>query len=205
MLKIVIYHDNYRIPFGLRRTAIHHPSNTQNNDRSIRRTRQTISDIIACNRFDLWCTFTFNCKNCPVDCKNNPCCCPRDLCRRFDPNICKLRMTSWLHRQKLNNPDFTYLIVPEYHKNGALHFHAFIKHCSAKLSDTKKVDNGKKVLRFTNYTLGFSYVIDISDQQDEQHNVIAEYMKKYITKDMPVFHGKKRYFTSQNLARPLSL
>lgn len=210
MLKIIIYHENYILPARsdfskIRKSTKRSGERTDASDRSLRRTRQRISDVIACNRFDLWCTFTFNCKKCPVDCHNNPCSCPRDLCRRFDPDICKLRISNWLERQKHDNKDFTYIIVPEFHKNGALHFHAFIKHFNAQLVDTKKVDNGHNVYRFKNYTLGFSYVIDISSESDENHNKIASYMQKYITKDMPQFHGKKRYFVSQNLNRPDSV
>jgi len=31
---------------------------------------------------------------------------------------------------------------------------------------------------------------------------VSSYVRKYITKDMPTFHGKNRYFCSQGLQRP---
>jgi len=204
MLKIVLYRQDYvlsSVSLGRRKPSA--PSES-NSERSIRRTRSTISDIIASNTFDLWCTFTFNCKKCPTGCKNKPCICTPANCLRFDPGVCKLRMSAWLHRQKLKNPGFSYIIVPEFHKSGAVHFHAFIKNCSSRLTDTGKVDSGKKVYKFPGYTLGYSYVIDISSANDYEHNTIANYMQKYITKDMPEFAGKKRYFVSQNLVRPVT-
>jgi len=205
MLKIVIYHNDYLLPkrsHNLDKTTKSPSKDNHNHERSIRRTRQLISDIIACNQFDLWATFTFDCKKCPIKCDNKPCTCSRDICRRFDPDFCKFRMSSWLHTQKQKNPNFIYIIVPEFHKNGALHFHAFIKHTNATLIDTKRVQNGKKVYKFLNCNLGINHIIDISDGNDTDHNAIAQYMQKYIKKDMPVFHGKKRYFCSQNLQRP---
>ncbi len=93
--------------------------------------------------------------------------------------------------------------MPEFHKNGALHFHAFIKDCDAKLIDTKKItQNGYKVYKFLNFTMGINDVIDIREQSQSQHGAIANYMQKYITKDMPKFHNRKRYFASQALTRP---
>lgn len=207
MLKIVIYHQNITVPVGARAPK-RKSSSRCSPDRSIRRTRSLISDIIACNRFDLWCTFTFNCRKCGTGCKNwikgNRCVCPKGQCLRFDPDACKFRMSSWLHRQKVKNPGFSYLIVPEFHKNGALHFHAFVKNCSSKLVFTGKVDKGHKVFSFLNYTLGWSEVVDISSGNGGDFNKIAVYMQKYITKDMPQFRNRKRYFVSQGLERPSS-
>ena len=206
MLKIVIYHNDFLLPKKSQKDRTNTKSkDNHNRERSIRRTRQLISDIIACNRFDLWCTFTFDCKKCPVKCDNKPCSCPRDLCRRFDVDFCKFRMQSWLHKQKLRNPSFAYIIVPEFHKNGALHFHAFVKDSVAALIPTGRVQSGKPVMKFLNCNLGINHVIDISDGNDNDHNSIAQYMQKYIKKDMPVFRGKKRYFCSQDLIRPESV
>ena len=225
MIQIVIYHKDYPVATGQSRSSKKAPKSTSSDDsihRSIRRTKSTISDIIRCNRFDLWCTFTFDCSKCNTGCMNNPCSCPPDECRRFDVDFCKFRMTSWLHRQQRNDSSFSYIIVPEFHKKcvyclkkdecrhsvtdsrfpRAVHFHAFIKYASAKLMDTGKKKNGKSVYKFRFCNLGFNYVIDISDGDDGDRNAIAQYMQKYITKDMPMFRGKKRYFSSQGLNRP---
>lgn len=208
MLKIVIYHKPYALPESRAQRRQVSSNSDASRDRSIRRTRQVVSDIIACNQFDLWCTFTFNCRNCNTGCQNwkvgNRCICPKGQCRRFDANICRYRMSSWLHRQKVNNPRFKYIIVPEKHESGALHFHAFVKDCNAQLSDTGKVKNGHKILKFRNYHLGWSHVIDISNGNAESHNKIASYMQKYIKKGMITFNGKKRYWCSNNLQRPHS-
>lgn len=207
MLKIVIYHENQTQTIKTPKPKLTKEQKIQANiDRSVRRSKERISDIIASNQFDLWCTFTFNCKGCPTPCKNwipgNHCICPPEQCRRLDPDICKMKITSWLKRMKVKSPDLTYLIVPEFHEKGGLHFHGFIKASNAQLLKTGKKQNNKDILRFKSYTMGFNYVIDISQESDTSHSKIAQYMQKYITKSMPQFHGKKRYFCSQGLDRP---
>jgi hypothetical protein len=172
---------------------------------SIRRTKTTISDLTICNEFDLWTTFTFNCQNCNTGCKNYTkgvkCTCPPNQCKRSKPSICKKRMSKWLNNQRETHGNYSYLIVPEYHKkHNALHFHALMKDYKGQLTPTNKTINKRKVYNIKSYQLGFSTAVKI-DNIDK----VSSYIKKYITKDMPLFPGKKRYWCNTGLQRPVKI
>lgn len=172
-------------------------------DRSARRVRTTISDIILCNQFDIFATFTFDPK------KSD----------RSNIGLCKLKMSRWLANQKKSHsPDLQYLIIPEHHKKCAdcsiarincphpdmikpIHFHALMKNYNGSIKDSGRLSKGRKVYNITSYRGGFSTAVMI----DENTPAVASYVKKYITKDMPRFSGKKAYWCSHGLNRPVSL
>lgn len=261
MFKLYFYHDSY-VKNGqssllsnsqFRSADFHKPSdvNSDSIHRSIRRTKMMISDLIISNEFDLWCTFTFK----------------GTLEARSNVALCKSKMSRWLENQRRSSsPSLQYLIVPEFHKNGALHFHALMKHYNGHLkhainshtSQPMYTEKGQKIYNIASYRLGFSTAIKLTAPQsitpsleykkpefhtiyelaalnsqrainreklghikdfletvftqkhsnnteDYQDNYLrlASYMKKYITKDMPLISGKKRYWVSKNLTRPL--
>jgi hypothetical protein len=108
-------------------------------------------------------------------------------------------MSLWLARQKRKNPDFVYLIVPELHADGALHFHALMRGYTGSLRDSHaKTVRGQTRYFITGFRSGRTDAVKL----DENYDAIAGYLMKYITKDMPLLYGKKRYWTSQNLEKP---
>lgn len=147
---------------------------------SIRRTKTRLTDLVISNKFDLFCTFTF-------------------ATDRQDINKCKRRMQKWLENQHERVGKFDYLIVPEFHKDGkSIHFHALFKDYAGKLSDSgHKTRAGQVIYNMSGYRHGFSTAVRI-DNIDK----VGSYIKKYITKDMPQFNNKKRYWVSHNLTRP---
>lgn len=155
---------------------------TQNLDsieRSLRRTKTIISDLVLCNQFELFCTFTFS--------QN-----------RENINLSKTKMHNWLKSQQKTHGKFTYLIVPEFHKDKkAIHFHALLNNYKGKLTNSKKHLNGRKVYNINSYRSGFSSAVYI-----DNHQKVSSYIKKYIVKDMPMFQNKKRFWTSKYLIRP---
>lgn len=161
-----------------------------NLERSLRRTKKCISDYILCNPFELFITFTFAKNRQNVDEK-------------------RAQMATWLKNQRKRNGKFDYLIVPEFHKDKlSLHFHAlFYGYCGrierAINPKTNKliVQNGQKIYTLPEYTLGFSNAKQII-QSEESANRVAHYVKKYITKDMPTFFNKQRYWVSKGLKLP---
>lgn len=164
--------------------------NEMNLERSLRRTKKRIGDYILCNRFELFITFTFA--------KN-----------RQDINEKRRQMSDWLKNQRNRNGKFDYLIVPEFHKDKqSLHFHAlFYGYCGniAKSVSPKTgkpvMQKGQPVYTLPEYTLGFNNAKRI-EASNESYGRIAQYVKKYITKDMPIFYNKQRYWASKNLKLP---
>lgn len=149
-------------------------------EKSMVRTRIRLSDLILCNKFDLFATFTFS----------------QD---RSDVEKCKLKMYNHIKNQRDRKHRFDYIIVPEYHSdNISIHFHALLANYPGDLMDSgKKTRRHQTIYNITDYRSGFSTATKISDKDK-----VAYYIKKYITKDMPQFQNKQRYWCSSNLIRP---
>jgi hypothetical protein len=181
-------------------------------EKSRRRAKSKLVDLSLQNDFDLFATFTFNCKACPLNrkgegCRNKRkegCLCDRDTCYRFNVDLCKKRMGYWLNNQRHIHGAFRYLIAPEFHKDQkAIHFHALFGDYSGHLKDSgKKTKRGQAKHDIISYQLGLSTAIHITDNI-EDHKKVANYVTKYVTKDMPRFHGKQRYWCSNGLKMPL--
>lgn len=168
--------------------------------RSLRRSKTTVGDLVLANKFTHFVTFTFNCKSCPkrFNCTNKPhCTCPKDFCERFNDARITSQMSGWLDRN-VRKYGMKYLLVPERHKSGALHFHAMIRDYGGVLKDSGKRYHGKKIYNMSYFKFGFTNVTEI-------RNVTAtsNYVKKYFVKDMALIRGNKRYWASRNLDRPI--
>lgn len=216
MFKVYVYKTPYAININAKialKKSKHHDTDDSTTperqaletdaDRSVRRVRTTISDIILCNTFDYFATFTFDPK------KSD----------RSNLSLSKLKMSQWLQSQKKSHsPDLKYLIVPEHHKKcndcsiaridcphpdkiKPIHFHALLKNYNGMMKDSGKKSKGRSIYNITSYRGGFSTAVPI----DQNTPAVANYVKKYITKNMPRFSGKKAYWCSNGLTRPVSL
>jgi len=151
------------------------------------RAKTTIKDLIKSNTFDHFITFTFD---------------PAKLPYRYDADMCKVAIQKWFKSQTRKYGRFDYIVLPEFHKNGALHFHAVFGGFKGPLADSGVRHGGNIVYNLPTYRLGFS-TAKIIKQSPEDRDRVASYLTKYVTKDMPHFAGKKRYFTSSDLKRPV--
>lgn len=150
---------------------------------SLSRTKALVRDIILCNDFELFCTFTFD----------------PDKVDRYSYQACLNKMSTWLHHQKNNSDDFAYIIIPEHHKDGAFHFHALISHYKGSLRDSKHFSStGRRVYNITSFRSGFSTAVKIDDKE-----IVSNYVTKYITKDFVKMFNRRRFISSMNLKRPI--
>lgn len=149
---------------------------------SLRRTKTRLSDIVIANKFDMFCTFTF----------------AED---RQNVELCKHKMEMWLKYENRFGNKFNYLIVPEFHKDGqSLHFHALFKGYKGQIIDSgHKRPDGRPVYNIPSYKYGFSTATLIDTEGIPK---VSSYIKKYITKEMPHFTNKQRYWCSKGLIRP---
>lgn len=152
--------------------------------RSVRRSRTAINDYVHCNDFNLFVTFTFN---------------PKKV-NRYDLQAVYPKMQSWLWRQSRKYEDFRYVIVPETHKDGAIHFHALIGGFGGTLKKTTVIQNNKRVYNISAFTFGFT---NAQYLDDDRQKAIA-YLCKYITKDMQLISNRRRYWCSKALKKPVS-
>lgn len=151
---------------------------------SVRRTRRTIQDYVHCNDFNLFVTITFS---------------PKKV-NRYDLDMCYIKMQSWLERQRRKSRDFRYLIVPEKHKDGAIHFHALVADAPFSMKKTNVIQNNRRVYNITSFRYGFTNAQFVDDDDKQK---VANYIAKYITKDMVLISNRKRYWSSRNLRKPL--
>lgn len=161
--------------------------------KSLKRTKSNIFDYIACNDFDLFITFSF-------------------ATDRYDIDSCQKRMMTWLdNQQKIHKrkgyEKFKYVLVMEYHKDGALHFHGLFKDYRGKLEISRNphtglpvIQKGKRVYNLRSFTHGFTNVTRIVNQE-----ATGRYVTKYVTKDLVALAGRKRYWASRGLNIPPKL
>jgi len=180
MIKIAIYREPIKLCSSSDRRK--RRNNPECAECSISRTRTTLEDICICNNFDLFCTFTFDPK--------------RYHCS--DILYCKSYMNHWTHNARARHSKFLqYLIVPERHKSGQIHFHALLKNYDGHLFDSGHKQGGRTVYNIPHWHFGFSTAVKIDNQE-----AVSRYVRKYITKDMLLLPGTKRYYCSQGLIRP---
>lgn len=184
-----------------KKRAIPQEYSKENNSRkdSVRRAKETVFDIATLNKFDYFVTLTLDPEQ--IDSK--------------DTETVKHKLKSSLNNLR-NRHNVSYLLVAEYHKSGAIHFHALMSG-NLKLEDSGTVihkdyskpvkldtlrrkgvpvDEAKTVYNVKNWTLGHSTAIEI---YGEQQNV-AKYMTKYITKDFQKIFGNF-YYAGGNIIR----
>lgn len=189
MIKVYIYKephyfiksDNIKRPKEIVDDNIYVPSIS-----SLSRTKSLIRDIVLCNDFELFCTFTFDPK----------------LVNSFILGRCWLKMSTWLHHQRDKSrekgKEFKYLIIPEQHKSGRWHFHALISGYTGTLRESKVVTNTKRpIYNITSFRSGFTTAVPIDSKES-----VSSYVTKYITKDFVKRFNQRRFFCSRNLTRP---
>ncbi len=150
---------------------------------SLNRSKTRVMDMALCNDFNLMTTFTFAKDRNNVDAK-------------------KRQMGFWLNNQRILHGNFSYILIPEYHGDKkAIHFHGLFSGYKGTLVDSgHKTKHGRKVLNITSYRAGYSTGVEIDDIQ-----TTSGYVAKYLTKEMPQFKNKQRYWCSNGLKRPLKI
>lgn len=184
--KVTVFNNPLIIPKPKKGRTVNRSSENPSDDaitESLRRTRTTIFDYALSNDFEYFVTFTFNPKK--ID--------------RYSIDETFNTMKYWLNRQKKHSPDFAYVIVPEFHKDGAIHFHALIRAYNGDMKPTKVFQNGKRVYNVAGFTSGFTNAQKMDDNQEKT----AGYITKYITKDTINRFNKRRYWASRNLQKPV--
>lgn len=119
-----------------------------------------------------------------------------DKINRYDYDVIIKRLSVWLDNN-VRRKGLKYLLIPEYHKDGAVHFHGFFNDVLPKFDSGKK-RKGKCVYNIA-YPFGFSTAIDISG--DDCNMKIANYCLKYMTKDHRKIGGRY-YLSGGALRRP---
>ncbi len=148
---------------------------------SIRRAKAKVHDISLLNQFNYFVTLTLSTEK---------------IGDRYDRQLVKEKLRTWLNNMVIRK-NLSYLLLPEYHKDGAIHMHML---CSGDLDlyNTGYYDKNKKeIIGLKNWKLGFSSVYQIYG--DRSH--VSKYITKYVTKDSQKIFGKFYYSGGKNLKR----
>lgn len=151
------------------------------------RARAAVRDIALCNRFTHFFTWTLD----------------ASLIDRYNADEVKRRVTAMLKNLTFRK-GFRYVIVPEFHKDGAIHFHGLCILGSVRIEvalhpytgKPLTTDRGQPVYNMADWTLGFSTCIPI----DENYERTCNYIVKYLSKDTQKIFGKW-YLASRSLIK----
>lgn len=155
-----------------------------NISRSIRRAKQNIYDYVICNSdLDLFVTLTLD---------------TSVVGDRYDYKSIIKKLNNWLDNMKRRN-GLKYVLVPEYHKDKAIHFHGFFNSDVLTLVDSGKTTTaGQIIYNLPQYKFGFTTGIKTTGERSR----IANYICKYITKQTDNKVGGRYYLHSNNLLQP---
>ncbi|MGM9593236.1 MAG: hypothetical protein ACI3U8_02680 [Candidatus Onthomonas sp.] len=172
--------------------------------RSARRAAQMLREYALCNRLPLFVTFTLD--GAKID--------------RYDPAAITKKIHVWLDNRVRRN-GLQYLIVAEWHKDGAVHFHGLINDVLPKKDSGTMIppgggkprkprsqrqraewleQGGQIVYNLPSWSLGFSAAVLV---RGDYHRTV-NYVCKYITKQKDDPRGKvggRWYYHSNNLER----
>ncbi|MGO0154613.1 rolling circle replication-associated protein [Leuconostoc mesenteroides] len=125
----------------------------------------------------------------------------------FDYEIAKISLLKWCRWMRNKYEKFDYLVIPELHKSGAVHFHGLLGDISANFIEAKNPKTGKSIIRnerqvynLNDWKHGFSDCEKIISRERT-----ASYITKYITKELMTdksMFRKNRYFNSTGLKKP---
>lgn len=141
-------------------------------DESLYRTKALVRDLIRCNPWDYFVTFTFN----------------PDKTNRYDFKECRSRLTKFFNNYRSRySSNFRYMVIPEQHKDGAWHFHGMVRGLrdgdlyvpDFVISGSDLVPNTKSYVRWAQYNLGY-----FSASRVKNIEACALYVTKYVTKTL---------------------
>lgn len=195
-----IFSDGYEPQKGTKKRTFCRSERAETRSDSARRAKTAIFDISALNDWDFFVTLTLDAEK--VD--------------RFEAKQVLKPFSKWLQNM-VQRRSLRYLIVPEHHADGAIHFHGLVKgelrmvdsgtmrfpgrKKPIKIATAKKlklnIAEGQTVYNIEDYKLGFSSAIPTFGEREN----LAKYMTKYITKDLCKIFGSFYFAGGRDLVR----
>ena len=151
------------------------------------RARAAVRDIALCNRFAYFFTWTLS---------------PEEV-DRYDADQVGKKVKTFLKNASYRK-GFEYVLVPEPHKDGAIHFHGLCNLGAVAVEPAHDprsgkpltMEDGRPILNMTDWKLGFSTCIPI----DENYERTCNYLTKYLSKGTDKILGKW-YLSSRGLVK----
>ncbi len=150
-------------------------------DRSVRRAKSRVRQLALANNFDYFVTLTLD--QTKID--------------RYDPVVIIKKLSQWCNNM-VKRYNLTYILVPERHKDGALHFHGFFKGYF-KIVDSGHVDKlGHTIYNLPQWSLGYTTAVKLYGDYPKAVSYICKYIGKQ--GDKP---AGRWYYSGGDLAEPI--
>ena len=161
---------------------LHKPQSKDNapQGRSISRAKRKIYDIAALNEFTYFVTLTLD--GSKID--------------RYSGEEVARKLKTFLSN-KVRRNGWSYIVVPEYHKDGkGIHLHGLVSGCLRLTDSRRRVPDGRVIYNIDDWKYGFSTCIELTGDRE----AVARYIGKYVTKDTQKILGNF-YYAGGNIER----
>ena len=156
-----------------------------------RRAYKKLFDYAACNEdvFDLFITLTLD----------------QERIDRYDIDQIYPKLKNFLSN-RVERKGLKYILAPELHKDGAIHFHGLINSAAVQLKDSgrrvwdrKSLSYGKTIYNVTDWKLGFTTACKLTGD----YGNVCKYITKYVTKQTEGgLIGGRYYYHGGDLKEP---
>ena len=138
--------------------------------RSRRRAIKAVYDKIACTpELTLFVTLTLD----------------KEKIDRYSYEAVIKKLNTWLDN-RVRRKGLQYVLIPEHHKDGAIHFHGLWSDVLPRSDSGKKTKRGQQIFNLPDWGYGFSTAVLIDGERDH----VLKYVTKYITKDTEKIGGR---------------
>ena len=148
--------------------------------RAQRRARVAVRDLGLCNDWAFFVTLTLD---------------PARV-NRYDPGEVLRKLNRWLDNN-VRRKGLAYVLVPEHHKDGAIHFHGFFNDALEAVDSGHRDKGGHPVYNLPEWGWGFSTAIRLYGEKA----AAVGYCCKYIAKQQDKIGGRW-YYSGGALRRP---
>ena len=125
---------------------------------SLKRARDKVYEICKANEFEYFITFTLD----------------RSKIDRYDPKEILKKLNVWLSNG-VSRKAFQYVLLPEYHKDKAIHFHGMFNGDLALVDSGKVTESGQPIYNADAWSYGFSTVIRFYGTKERCINYVLKY------------------------------
>lgn len=150
-------------------------------ERARRRARANVRRLALANDFRWFVTLTID----------------PDKVDSFDAAAVVKRMSQWASNQ-VKRRGLVYVLVPEYHKSGRIHFHGFFNDVLEAVDSGHTDALGHKVYNLPGWGYGFTTAIEL---YGDRHAAVG-YVTKYIGKESQKIGGRW-YYSGGKLQKPV--
>ena len=149
-------------------------------ERAQRRARVAVRDLGLCNDWEYFVTLTLD---------------PARI-DRYDPAEVVRHLNHWLDN-RVRRDGLSYVLVPEHHRDGAIHFHGFFNGALAAVDSGHRDTGGHTIYNLPAWGWGFSTAIRLYGERA----AAVGYCCKYIAKQQEKIGGRW-YYSGGALRRP---